>query len=175
MEFSLGESIELLSRTPHVLRCLLQGLPQNWTEPSEGEGTWSPFDVLGHLIHGERTDWVPRARIILEDGPKRPFEPFDRFAQERESQGKTLGDLLDEFSNLRSENIKALEQLGITEQDLERTGLHPDLGIVTLRQLISTWTTHDLAHLHQITRTMAKQLKEEVGPWRKYLSVLQES
>jgi hypothetical protein len=175
MDFSLKDSVEMLSQTPEVLRVLLKAIPDEWAKANEGEGTWSPFDILGHLVHGERTDWIPRARIILDHGADKVFEPFDRYAQERDSKGKTLKDLLAEFARLRSENIKTLDSLRITQADLERQGLHPELGIVTLRQLISTWTTHDLAHLHQITRTMARQLKEEVGPWREYLSVLQES
>ena len=172
MEFNLDHAIDLLNRTPDVLRVMLQGLPPDWIRNNEGEKTWSPYDVLGHLIHGEQTDWVPRARIILEEGEKMAFEPFDRYAQFEESKGRTIEDLLKTFEVLRSENIEALKEMKLKPEDLERRGRHPELGIVTLKELMATWVAHDLDHVVQIARTMAKQYREEVGPWQAYLSVM---
>jgi hypothetical protein len=172
MEFNLDHAVSFLSRTPNVLRALLQGLPQQWVSVNEGENTWSPFDVVGHLIHGERTDWIPRARIILEAGESRAFEPFDRFAQFEESRGKTLEELMDTFEALRHDNIHALIEMRLSPQDLEKTGRHPELGKVTLGELIATWVTHDLDHIVQLSRTMAKQYREAVGPWQAYISVV---
>jgi hypothetical protein len=172
MEFNLDHAVSFLSRTPNVLRALLQGLPQQWVSVNEGENTWSPFDVVGHLIHGERTDWIPRARIILEAGESRAFEPFDRFAQFEESRGKTLEELMDTFEALRHDNIHALIEMRLSPQDLEKTGRHPELGTVTLGELIATWVTHDLDHIVQLSRTMAKQYREAVGPWQAYISVV---
>jgi len=173
MEFDLNAATAVLSRTPGVLRAWLEGLPQDWITESEGPGTWSPYDVVGHLIHGERTDWIPRARIILEHGEARAFEPFDRFAQFRDSEGKRVEDLLEEFAALRAENLATLRKLDLSQADLEKTGLHPDLGRVRLRELLATWTAHDLNHMVQIARTMARQCGYAVGPWKAYLSVLQ--
>ncbi len=173
MEHTLPHTISLLSRTPAALDALLRDLPQAWTLRNEGENSWSAFDVVGHLIHGERTDWIPRARIILQFGQTKAFEPFDRWAQERESQGKSLGQLLDEFARLRSENLGELHALNLRQEDLERRGRHPALGPVTLSQLLATWATHDLTHIHQISRIMAHQYREAVGPWNAYLGVLQ--
>jgi len=170
--FALDEAVAILSRTPATLDALLRGLPDGWTSAHEGGDTWSPFDVLGHLIHGERTDWMPRARIILEHGEARAFETFDRFAQFRESEGKTLPQLLDEFGALRRESLRALAALHVTDAALDRRGRHPALGVVTLRQLLATWVAHDLDHLVQISRVIAKQYAEEVGPWREYLRVI---
>jgi hypothetical protein len=172
MGFDLQQTIALLSRTPSALNALLRDLPQTWTLGNEGSKTWSPFDIVGHLIHGERTDWMPRARIILQHGENRAFDPFDRLAQERESEGKSLGDLLDEFARVRSESLDALRTMNLQPQDFERRGCHPALGTVTLAQLLATWAVHDMTHLHQISRVMAYQYREVVGPWRAYLGVL---
>lgn len=171
-EFSLAETIAILSRTPATLNALLRGLPGPWVYCNEGKDTWSAFDILGHLICGERTDWMPRARIILEHGEARPFDPFDRFAQARESQGKSLEQLLDEFARLRSENLDALLALNLQPEDLARRGRHPALGVVTLSELLATWAVHDLTHVHQLSRVMAHRYGEAVGPWSTYLGVL---
>jgi hypothetical protein len=172
MGFDLPPTIALLSRTPSALNALLRDLPQTWTHSSEGGKTWSPFDIVGHLIHGERTDWMPRARIILQYGENHAFDPFDRLAQERESRGKSLGELLDEFARLRSENLEALRAMKLKPEDFDRRGRHPALGVVTLSQLLATWAVHDLTHLHQLSRVMAYQYREAVGPWSAYLGVL---
>lgn len=172
MKFTLPETLAVLNRTPAVLNSLLRGLPESWTQSNEGQGTWNAFDIVGHLIHGERTDWIPRARIILSDGESRPFEPFDRFAQATWNQGKSLAQLLDEFARLRQENLAALEALHLQPPDLERRGRHPALGAVTLSELLATWTAHDLNHLHQLSRVMANQYRQAVGPWSAYLGAL---
>ena len=172
MEFELIHALEVLERTPATFRALLGGLTTTWTEPNEGPETFSAFDNVGHLIHGERTDWIPRARIILEQGANRRFEPYDRFAQNRESQGKTMADLLDEFADLRAANVRTLRDWRLTEPQLALEGEHPELGVVTLRQLLSTWVAHDLGHVAQTARVMAKQYRDAVGPWRRYLPVL---
>jgi DinB superfamily len=172
MNFDLQETIVLLSRTPSSLNALLRDLPQSWAVGSEGPKTWSPFDIVGHLIHGERTDWMPRVRMILEQGESRAFDPFDRLAQERESLGKSLPQLLDEFGQLRSENLDALRAMNLLPEDFSRRGRHPALGVVTLSELLATWAVHDLTHLHQLARVMAYQYKEDVGPWSVYLGVL---
>jgi len=172
-DFVLGEAMELLRRTPLILRAWLSGLPEGWTTATEGPETWSPFDVLGHLIHGERTDWIPRAKHILSEESHTPFEPFDRFAQLRESEGKSLEKLLDDFETVRLKNIEELSAFQLGAVELEMRGIHPAFGTVTLRQLLATWVAHDLSHLSQISRVMAKRYKEEVGPWKKYLRVLQ--
>ncbi len=172
MEFELKKSLEILERTPSVLEYLLRGISEEWSMNDEGEETFSPYDVIGHLIHGERTDWMVRLEIILSDSKDKTFEPYDRFAQFEESDGIPLNELLTQFKVLRDRNIRILLSKNITEQDLNKTGIHPELGRVTLRQLISTWTVHDLAHLAQISRVMAKQYTEEVGPWREYLGIL---
>jgi hypothetical protein len=172
-EFSLAEAVAVLTRTPAALDALLRGLPNSWVYCNEGKDTWSAFDIVGHLIVGERTDWMPRARIILDHGEARPFDPFDRFAQERESQGKSLEQLLDEFARLRKENLAALRELNLQSEDLTRRGRHPALGSVTLSELLATWAVHDLTHLHQLSRVMADQYRDVVGPWKAYLGVLQ--
>jgi hypothetical protein len=172
MEHNLQHTISLLSRTPAALNALLRDLPEAWTHQNEGENTWSAFDVVGHLIHAERTDWMPRARMILQFGDTQKFEPFDRLAQVRESQGKSLGQLLDEFARLRSENLAELRALHLKPDDFARRGRHPALGVVTLSELLATWAAHDLTHLHQISRIMVYQYREAVGPWRAYLGVL---
>jgi hypothetical protein len=150
----------------------LRGLPHTWVKSNEGSDTWSPFDIVGHLIVGERTDWMPRARIILQHGEARAFDRFDRFAQEKESRGKSLDQLLDQFASLRRENVAALQELDLQPQDLARRGTHPELGVVTLSQLLATWAVHDLTHLHQLSRVMAHQYRDAVGPWSGYLGVL---
>ena len=172
MDFDLATGTAVLGRTPHTLRALLAGLPSAWTDGTEGPETWSPFDVLGHLIHGERTDWIPRARLILAQGAERRFTPYDRFAQFRESQGRSLADLLDEFAHLRAENLTTLARWRLTEAHLAQEGEHPAFGPVTLRQLLATWVAHDLGHVAQAARVMAKQYREAVGPWRAYLPVM---
>jgi hypothetical protein len=172
MLFNLDQATDMLSRTPDVLNSLLSNLPSEWSLKNEGGQTWSPFDVLGHFIHGEQTDWIPRIKMIIQAGESRAFEPFDRFAQFELSQGKSLEELLTTFGELRAESIATLKNLNLTAADLERKGKHPELGTVTLSQLISTWVVHDLDHLVQISRTLAKQYREAVGPWQAYLSVL---
>jgi len=173
MEHHLPNTMALLTRTPAALNALLRDLPETWTLRNEGENTWSAFDVVGHLIHGERTDWMPRARMMLQWGETKAFEPFDRWGQERESEGKSLGQLLDEFDRARSESLDQLRALNLRQEDLARRGRHPVLGVVTLSELLATWAAHDLTHLHQIARIMAHQYCEAVGPWSAYLGVLQ--
>ena len=170
--FVLGEAIEILARTPATLDALLRGLPEAWIVANEGGETWSAFDVVGHLIHGEQTDWMPRAKIILEHGAARPFDKFDRLAQFKESAPRTLDSLLDEFAALRRHNLEELRALELTPADLDRPGRHPELGAVTLGQLLATWTAHDLDHLMQISRVLARQYSDEVGPWRAYLRII---
>lgn len=170
-EFNINEAVTLLTRTSAGLASLLEGLPDTWITATEGVDTWSPYDVIGHLIHGERTDWIPRARHILA-GETRPFDKFDRTAQFTVSQGKSLGDLLVEFAALRRDNIAALREMNLTREDLDRKGMHPELGEVTLGQLLATWVVHDLDHVAQIARVMAKAYASAVGPWTAYLSIL---
>jgi len=170
--FALDEATAVLARTPATLDAMLRGLPDGWIQAHEGGETWSPFDVIGHLIHGEQTDWVPRARIILEHGEARAFDKFDRFAQFELSQGRTLDSLLDEFAVLRRANLRDLAALEITEADLDRRGAHPGLGVVTLGQLLATWVAHDLDHVIQVARVLARQYSDAVGPWRAYLRVI---
>ncbi|MBL4707976.1 MAG: DinB family protein [Flavobacteriales bacterium] len=172
MKFELKECIEILSRTPKVLESLLSELNDQWVHANEGDDTWSPFDIVGHLIHGEKTDWIPRSRAILEDELGTSFQPFDRFAQFENSKGKNLDQLLIEFSLLRKGNMKTLKELEIDSEKLLRTGIHPAFGEVTLQQLLATWTAHDFSHIHQLTRVLAKNYKEEVGPWKEYISIL---
>jgi hypothetical protein len=173
MQHNLQQTISLLTRTPATLDALLRDLPEAWTLRNEGEGTWSPFDVLGHLIHGEHTDWLPRAKRILQFGESLPFDPFDRWAQSRESRGKSMAQLLDEFTSLRAENLAELRALNLRPEDLALRGQHPALGPVTLSNLLATWAAHDLTHLHQISRVMAHQYRESVGPWTPFLGVMQ--
>ena len=172
MQHNLQDTISLLARTPAALNALLRDLPETWTLRNEGGETWSAFDIVGHLIHGERTDWMPRTKMILQFGETKSFEPFDRWGQERESKGKSLAQLLDEFVRLRSENLNELRALNLRPQELEKRGRHPALGVVTLSQLLATWPAHDLTHLHQISRVMAHQYRQAVGPWSAYLGVL---
>lgn len=172
MSFDLRNGIAVLARMPDVLRALLAGLPENWTHRNEGPDTWSPFDVVGHLIDGEETDWMVRARIILAQGPNRRFEPFDRFRHLRANEGKPLGELLDRFAQLRARNLRELADLRLGPDQLRLRGEHPELGPVTLEQLLATWVVHDLGHLAQIARVMGKEYRDAVGPWEAYLPVL---
>ena len=172
MEQNLADTVALLSRTPGALNVLLRELPEEWTFRNEGGETWNAFDVVGHLIHGERTDWMPRVKMILEAGKTKTFVPFDRFAQKRESHGKPLARLLDEFAGLRAKNVGELLALKLRPEDMARRGRHPGLGPVTLSQLLAAWAVHDLTHLHQISRVMAYQYGGAVGPWSKFLGVL---
>jgi DinB superfamily len=172
MEVNLNHVINHLHRTPTILRAMLQELPSEWITNNEGGQTWSPFDVVGHLIHGERTDWIPRAKIILESGENRAFDPFDRYAQLEENKGKTIDELLDLFEIYRLDNIHSLKIMNLLPEDLKKKGKHPDLGRVTLGELLASWVAHDLDHIVQISRTMSKQYREAVGPWRVYLSVM---
>jgi hypothetical protein len=172
MIFNIDEAINILSRTPMTLNAMLTDLPAEWLAGNEGQQTWSPFDVLGHLIHGEQTDWLPRLKMILEFGETRAFEPFDRFAQFEISKGKSLPELLSEFEALRAANLETLKRMKLTAADLKRTGTHPELGTVTLEALLATWVVHDLDHVVQVSRTLAKQYRDAVGPWQAYLSVL---
>ena len=172
MEQDLDGTIALLSRTPAALDALLRGLPACWTARNEGPGTWSVYGIVGHLLHGERTDWMPRTRMILEFGEERAFEPFDRMAQERDSAGKTLEELLDEFGGARAKNLDELQAMKLNDADLGKTGIHPAFGRVTLSQLLATWAAHDMTHLHQISRVMAVQYREAVGPWVRFLGVM---
>ena len=172
MQFTIEKSIEILERTPTVIKTLLSGLSDEWIINNEGPETFSPYDVIGHLIHGEKTDWVTRAKIILEFGLSKPFTPWDRFAQYEESKGKTLQQLLDEFERVRKENMLWFKSLDLTESDLDKKGMHPKLGEVTLRNLLSTWVVHDLTHIAQVTRVMAKQYKDEMGPWPEFFRIL---
>jgi hypothetical protein len=172
-EFTLAEATAVLTRTPATLNALLRGLPDIWVRSNEGIDTWSAFDIVGHLIFGERTDWMPRVRTVLESGEARPFEPFDRFAQLKQGQDKSLEQLLDDFAGLRTENLEALQALNLQPADLIRRGRHPALGVVTLSQLLATWAVHDLTHVHQLSRVMAHRYRGTVGPWNVYLGVLQ--
>ena len=170
--FDLTEARDVLARTPATLRAMLSGLSEAWTRQNEGPDTWAPYDVVGHLIHGERTDWMARLRIILEHGTAVPFEKFDRFAQFRESEGRTLEQLLDDFAEARGRNLAELDGLLLGPEQLDRQGRHPALGIVTARQLLATWVAHDLDHLIQIARVMARRYSEDVGPWTVYMRVM---
>ncbi len=172
MTHDLENTIALLERTPAALDALLRGLPDEWTSRNEGENTWTVYDVAGHLIHGERTDWMPRVKRVLEFGEAKAFDPFDRQAQMRESQDKSLATLLDEFARLRTGNLAELRTLNLEPADFARRGLHPALGVVTLSNLLATWAAHDLTHLHQISRIMAHQYREAVGPWTAFLGVM---
>jgi hypothetical protein len=173
MNFELEQAVPVLRRTPATLKSLLHQLPEPWIVQNEGPETWSPFDILGHLIHAEHTDWIPRAKIILEHGEARAFEPFDRFAMRDASKGKSLADLLDIFAQLRERNLDELEGMNLTPELLQKRGTHPELGVVTLKQLLATWVVHDLGHVRQVARVMAKQYRDAVGPWKAYLPVLE--
>ncbi len=171
MNFQPDHGIEVLGRTPAVLRAMLGGLSDVWVLSNYGDKTFSPFDVVGHLIHGERTDWIPRAKIILAHGQAKAFEPFDRYAMYEDSKGKSLADLLDTFETLRRQNIGELQAMKLTPEKLALRGTHPELGVVTMEQLLATWVVHDLNHIHQVAKSMAFQYREEVGPWRRFVSI----
>ena len=174
MEFQLNDAIAILSRTPAVLDALLRDLPESWTCSNEGPKTFSPWDVVGHLIHGEETDWIPRAQIILAHGEARAFTPFDRFGHYQKCAGKSLNEMLDTFARLRRQSLDTLKQMNLTPEKLALRGTHPELGAVTMAQLLATWTAHDLSHIGQIVRVMAKQYAGAVGPWKAYMKVMQE-
>ena len=174
MELELEHAIEILKRTPTTLNSLLRDLPEPWLINNEGPETWSPYDVIGHLIHGDETDWIPRAKIILEHGETRAFAKFDRVAMFEASKGKSITELLDTFAELRAEKLRELKSMNLTADLLDKRGRHPELGEVTLRQLLSTWVVHDLGHIRQVVRVMSKQYRDAVGPWRAYLSILEE-
>lgn len=170
---SVSDAINLLRRTPQLLYDLLDGLPDHLIYATEGPKTWSPYDVVGHLIHGEKTDWIPRLKICLSDNADKTFQRFDRFAQFEDSKGKTLQELLATFEQLRKDTIAALKEMKLTPKDYDRTAQHPALGEVTLEQLLTTWVVHDLNHINQVSRVIAKQYKQDVGPWNAYLGILQ--
>lgn len=172
MKFDLNQAISVLERTPGVFKQLLDNISQEWTHKNEGKDTWSPYDVVGHLVHGEKTDWMPRLEIVLNDSENNTFEPYDRFAQFEMSKGKSLGDLLDEFEILRKKNLRTLKSKFLSSNDLTKQGIHPGLGPVTLNQMLSAWVVHDLGHIAQVSRVMAKQYKEEIGPWTQYLTIV---
>jgi hypothetical protein len=172
MKFNIDKAMPILERTPAIVTMLLKDLDNDWIYNNEGQDTWSPFDVVGHYIHGEKTDWIPRLNIILGEQDDKRFVPFDRFAQFRDSKGKSLDELLDEFTRLRSENIDKLKKVTLDESTLSKKGIHPAFGEVTLEQLLSSWVVHDLGHISQITRVLAKQYKEAVGPWTEYMGIL---
>ena len=172
MNFDLDKSIDMLQRTPSVIDSLLKDISDDWALTNEGKDTFSPFDVVGHLIHGEKTDWVPRMEIILSNKADKTFQPYDRFAQFEESKGKTTNQLLIEFKTLRQQSLELLKSKNLSERDFLKTGMHPKFGRVTLQQLLATWTVHDLSHIAQITRVLCKQYKQEVGPWLDYLPIL---
>ena len=174
MKFQIDQATQILRQTPTTLTSLLRPLSEEWVLQNEGPNTWSPYDVVGHLIHGEETDWIPRARMILERGESRAFEPFDRVAMFEKSKGKSLSDLLSMFSELRAKNLLELEQMNLTPDLLVKRGLHPELGVVNLGQLLATWVVHDLGHISQVVRVMARQYSDEVGPWSAYLSILKQ-
>ena len=173
LTFDLNDAIVVLGNTPGTLRALLRGLGEPWTRATEGGDSWSAFDVVGHLIDGEETDWIPRARIILEQGTERRFRPFDRFRHLERNRGRTLASLLDEFESLRGANLRTLGGWKLTNRQLSLEGVHPEFGAVTLEQLLATWVVHDLGHVSQISRVLAKHYTPDVGPWRAYLPVLQ--
>ncbi|HEX3185488.1 MAG TPA: DinB family protein [Pyrinomonadaceae bacterium] len=172
MEYRLDQAKEILRRTPATLNALLSDLPNDWVLANEGPETFSPYDVIGHLIEGEENDWIPRARIILEHGEARPFEKFDRFAMYEKSKGKSPAELLARFEEVRGESLRQFDELNLTPELLQKRGSHPALGVVTLSQLLSAWVVHDLGHIRQIVRVMAKQYREEIGPWTAYLSIV---
>ena len=170
--FRLDDACDLLGRTPSLLETRLGGLPARWTNADEGPDTFTPWDVVGHLIHGERTDWMPRLEIILEQGPEAVFEPWDRLAHRRDSAGRSIAELLETFAALRSDNLARLRALELSATDLDRGARHPALGPVTARQLLAAWVVHDLSHLSQIDRVLAHRYRDEVGPWRRYMRIL---
>jgi len=173
MEYQLEKAIEILERTPKTLNALLLDISSEWTQSNEGIDTWSPYDVIGHLVHGEKTDWMPRLEIVLSnDDTNKTFEPYDRFAQFTMSKGKDLPQLLNEFEFLRNQNLKTLMAKDLTQEDLTKTAIHPSLGPINLKNMLAAWVVHDLGHITQISRVMAKQYKNEIGPWRQYLTIV---
>ena len=172
MEFNIQSALQILERTPSVIETILRNLDNGWTMNNEGDATWSAYDIVGHYIHGEKTDWIPRMQVILGNNVDKQFVPFDRFAQFTNSNGKSLDQLLDEFKSMRIENLAELRRVEFSEELLNRTGIHPKFGTVTLKQLLATWVVHDLTHIYQISRVMAKQYEKEVGPWKEFLGVL---
>ncbi len=175
MEFTINKSIAILEKTPGVIEKMLSNLPDDWIILNEGGETWSPYDIVGHLVHGERSDWIQRLEIILSKNEDKKFIPFNRFAQFTESKGKTIFNLLDDFKVLRTDNIKTLKSKKISEEFFSLTGIHPVFGTVTLQNLIATWVVHDLDHIAQLSRVMAFQYKENVGPWKEYLRILKDT
>jgi hypothetical protein len=173
MKFKIEQALEILAQTPGTVKSLLGNLSNEWTENASNSENWSPFDIVGHLIHGEETDWIPRAEIILARGDNPAFEPFDRFAQFERSKGKTLSELMETFAVLRAKNLDVLREMNLTEEKLQLTGIHPELGEVTLEQLMATWAVHDLNHIKQIVTVLAQRYAENVGVWKQYLSILQ--
>lgn len=174
MNFNLDKAIETLARTPQVYRALLSNSQYQIERINEGPGTWSGYNIIGHLIHGEKTDWIPRAEIILGDRQNKTFEPYDRFAQDKLYASQSTEELLSEFESLRKQNLDTLRSWSLTEQDLRKEGIHPDFGVVTLKQLLSTWTVHDLSHINQLSRAIVKHYAADVGPWKKYISLLKD-
>jgi hypothetical protein len=172
MKFDLAKSIEILERTPLIIESMLKGISDEWTNKNEGRGTWSVYDIVGHLVHGEKTDWIVRTEIILSDNADKKFIPFNRFAQSRVTKGKSLQMLISDFKTLRKKNLSKLRLMKINTAELTKQGIHPDFGRVTLKQLLSTWVVHDLNHIAQIARVISKQYKKEVGPWSEYLPIL---
>ena len=172
MKFELNKSLQILQRTPAVLHSWLTNLDSSWIQNNYGDETFSPFDVVGHLLHGEQTDWMARVDIILEQGTAQPFTPWDRYAMYQESRGKTIAQLLDGFAAARQDNLARLEAKRLSDDDLDRAGTHPTFGRVTLRQLLATWVAHDLNHIHQIAKCMAWQYRDEIGPWRQYVTLI---
>ena len=173
MDFQISHLIEILSQTPTTVKSLLGNLSDDWIFAADGENDWTPFDVVGHYIHGEETDWIPRAEIILMQGENSTFEPFDRFAQFEKSKGRTMSELIEVFADMRQKNIETLKSWNLTDEQLNLKGIHPELGEVTLKQLLATWMVHDLTHIRQIVSVIAKQYAENVGAWKAYLSILQ--
>ena len=175
MKYQLDQAIEILERTPKVMQALLLGISEEWIHQNEGDDTWSPYDVIGHLVHGEKTDWMPRLEIVLSTTGTKTFTPYDRFAQFDMSKGKTIEILLQEFENLRTQNLTTLKSKNLSETDLQKTAIHPSLGTITLKNMLATWVAHDLGHIAQISRVMAKQYKDEIGPWTKYLTIVNQT
>ena len=173
MKFQIDHALEILDRTPATLRALLAELPAGWTSGYGGTEDWNPKDVVGHLVHGEETDWIPRAEILLRHGESRPFDPYDRLAQFERFQDRTLDELLERFAQLRRANLARLQAMKLKPEQYDLRGTHPRLGTVTLGELLATWVVHDLSHIGQITRAMAKRYRDEVGPWRAFLPALE--
>jgi len=172
MVYQLKDALEILERTPKVLSSLLLGVSKQWTQNNEGNESWSPYDVIGHLVHGEKTDWMPRLEIVLDNGSNKTFEPYDRFAQFKMSKGKDISQLLKEFETLRQQNLNTLRSKNLTSKDFIKTAIHPSLGTIELKNMLAAWVVHDLGHIAQVSRVMAKQYSEEIGPWKQYLTIV---